>query len=154
MTIWLSLTQREELLFTSFSTEWSISYAYFNVIRPPILPKNLEFDMVIDYTEWAGNLILMILDRKFTTSFDNYSDEIFTVETCLPFMHCLMYSGSPTLPKHQKIVKIFHRPTNKPTLWSSVPELKIQIQMQNRMKLFLFTLNPNTLWKQLQIFPN
>ena len=60
----------------SFSTEWSISYAYFNVIRPPILPKNLEFDMVIDYTEWAGNLILMILDRKFTTSFDNYSDEI------------------------------------------------------------------------------
>ena len=57
--------------------------------------------MAIDDTEWAGNLIIIILDRKFTTSFDNYSDEIFTVESRLPFMHCLMYSGSPTLPKHQ-----------------------------------------------------
>ena len=71
-----------------------------NVIRPPTVPKNSEFDMVIDYTYRAGNLVLMIPDRKFTASFDNYSDEISTVESHLPFMHCLMYSGSPTLPKH------------------------------------------------------
>ena len=70
----------------------------FNVLRlpnsteTPTLPKNLEFDMAIDDTEWAGNLIIIILDRKFTTSFDNYSDEIFTVESRLPFMHCLMFT--------------------------------------------------------------